>query len=222
MRRLLLLLPLIIACHQDGRAPEARPDPGSPATVEVPARAEEGVMDFGPRAQGRWLPSDEYELILNKGGLLELRRSDKLLWSVGGLLGEPSFDASGRRFAFCRRTDAGTEISMLELLDDRWSTPRSLVSGRGDPDRPALSPDGKYLSYVSGVTGIASLWLLELMGGAGTQLTNVGIEQGLRGAAPQGFVPVPEREPASFEGDLLVWSARGVRYEFALKMEDQP
>ncbi len=85
---------------------------------------------------------------------------------------------------------------------------------RGRPERFALAPDGAELAFVSGASGLASLWSLPTAGGEPRQLTNVGLRP-TPGAAPAGFVPPPDRGPPRFLGDHLVWTAQGVEREVA-------
>ncbi len=78
-----------------------------------------------------------------------------------------------------------------------------------DADRPALSPDGQTLVFVSGRTGIASWWRTSVRGGEPVQLTNAGIELGVeREGEPEGFVPPP------VSSDSLRWvTADVLRYD---------
>ncbi len=84
-----------------------------------------------------------------------------------------------------------TAIAITDLAGVR----RILADGDGVDDRPAISPDGKTVVFVSGRTGIASLWRTTLEGEAPVQLTNLGLESLVRAeddeSDPAGFVPPP-------------------------------
>lgn len=84
---------------------------------------------------------------------------------------------------------------------------RVLVDDGGMPDRPALSEDGTRLAYVSAVTGLASIWVVDVDGGNPRQLTNVGIERDKTRGAPAGWVPPPMDRSLRWEGDALTWTA---------------
>ena len=88
----------------------------------------------------------------------------------------------------------------------------------GCPDRPALSPDGRRVAYVSGVTGVASVFVVSFDGGDPLQLTNVGLENApiTIGRAPHGFVAPPHAGPPWFDGDILVWESPDGRHEVDL------
>lgn len=88
----------------------------------------------------------------------------------------------------------------------------------GAEDGEAVSPDGRFVAFVAGATGIASVWVAPVPGpgeavGQPVQLTNVGLERVRRepGQAPAGFVPPPDHGPLRWEGDRTVaWTAAGV------------
>ncbi|MCA9494232.1 MAG: hypothetical protein KC621_30100 [Myxococcales bacterium] len=84
---------------------------------------------------------------------------------------------------------------------------RTLVDASWNADRPALSEDGALVAFVSGRSGIASVWVVPFEGGEPRQLTNVGMRR-VKGqpGAPEGFVPPPVDDSLRFDGDALVWS----------------
>lgn len=95
-----------------------------------------------------------------------------------------------------------------------------LTSLRGAEDAEALSPDGRWMAFVGGDTGIASVWAVRVPTDGGkapapVQLTNVGLEHQDRrpGQAPQGFVPLPDSGPLRWLDDrTIVWTAAGVEH----------
>ena len=84
-----------------------------------------------------------------------------------------------------------------------------LADGDGVDDRPAISPDGQTVVFVSGRTGIASLWRTSVDGAEPVQITNAHIEAGVeRQGDPEGFIPPPMRS------DRLEWVSQDVvRYD---------
>jgi hypothetical protein len=113
-----------------------------------------------------------------------------------------------------RVADDGRRITFARLGDDRTTfTPgdaftlvlRDLVDGTErvvSPDGPASGaftvPGSDEVLFVSGRTGLASLWLDD-GSGASVQLTNVG----LGSAADPAFVPVPGREGVWMDRTLV-------------------
>lgn len=103
---------------------------------------------------------------------------------------------------------------------DLWGAPlpdglaAALVTGPGSQDRPVLSPDGRRLAFVSGHTGIAAWFVADLDGPLpvdvrdATQLTNRDLVK-RPGQAPEGFVPVPTTDPATWDDQGLTWVAQG-------------
>lgn len=78
-----------------------------------------------------------------------------------------------------------------------------LTTHISDDDIPVWSPDGTQILFVSGRTGVASLWMVD--GSNLTQVTNKGIIGG-QGKPPAGFIPVPVFDKA------LVWPEQGKLY----------
>lgn len=70
-----------------------------------------------------------------------------------------------------------------------------------------MSPDGQSLAFVSGRTGVASIWVIDLITGATSQLTNVGLKPGA-GLGPS-YVPPPVRPGSTLWTDAgqLIWDA---------------
>jgi hypothetical protein len=89
----------------------------------------------------------------------------------------------------------------------------------GAEDAEARSPDGRWVAFVAGATGIASVWAVEISEagpvGEPVQLTNVGLESVFRrpGEPPAGFVPPPDRASLRWKDDrTIVWTAAGVEH----------
>lgn len=94
----------------------------------------------------------------------------------------------------------------------------------GAEDGEALSPDGLWMAFVGGATGIASVWVVRVPTDGGPvsapiQLTNVDLEHAARrpGHPPEGFVPPPDLAPLRWADDrTIVWTARGVEHRVEL------
>lgn len=101
----------------------------------------------------------------------------------------------------------------LWLVSDDGGPPRALAAAPGADDSPQLLPDGR-VAFVSGRSGVASVWIVDQTPGAAPrQLTNVGERPG---ALSSSFVPPPEG-PITVDGDRLSFTDQaGVRHRIAL------
>jgi hypothetical protein len=65
----------------------------------------------------------------------------------------------------------------------------------------AISPDGAWVVWVSGASGLASLWAAPFDGGEPRQLTNEGVVPAgaTPGHPPAGFVAPPHQGPPTVE-----------------------
>lgn len=181
MSRTLLLLWTFLACE---RAPERSEVDG------LPARAAEWALTRG-------------HLHLTPTAELVWRSSDDAVALDAELIGLPA--VAGERVVWSARTGKGATLYAWEPGE----TPRALTA-EGTPDRPALSPDGETVVFVSGSTGLASLWAMPFQGGAPVQLTNQGLASAPRapGQPPEGFVAPPHRGPPEVGEDGVVrWEA---------------
>lgn len=210
-----LLAPLVLALA-------CTPESGDSSSEELAVEA-----GAPPRERGNWRV---------KGGALWLADGALTFDDVDGswpvatdVVGLPSIAPAGDRVAYARQA-GDVALSSIEVMDARapsglWLAPRVLVD---HADRPAISPDGEQVAFVSGRSGIASLWLVAFDGGDPIQLTNRDLASpavspsALDGPAhppgqpPPGFVPPPHTAPPRFEGDRLVWDAPDGPHEVAL------
>ncbi|MDP7111613.1 MAG: hypothetical protein QGH45_06610 [Myxococcota bacterium] len=188
---------------------------GDDVGVRAPLAQDAGM---GPMELGSWELAGDAVLRLSSGLLIiEQQGLDwRLAYQVAGL---PAVAAVGDRLVYARRGD-GVGLSSLEAWelgdDGAWTGPRALAE---QADRPAISPDGERIAYVSGRSGMASVWLTYFDGGDPSQLTNVGVTSpalsevpldGPRhtpGEPPAGFVPPPLDGSLRFDGDHLRWEA---------------
>lgn len=175
------------------------PTPGA-ADPSVRARGkEDGPVILGTDSDGEETPPTD-------GSVRE--ESDRT--GTSGLLGSEKTNADGDRKVFVRRVGVQitTELVVSENLSGGWSE-RVLISGVTMPERPAISPDGETIAFTSGISGLASIWVMPFVGGADpVQITNVGLQLKKRapGQPPPGFLPPPIDESLRFEGDDLLWN----------------
>ncbi len=175
-----------------------------PLSDTEPLLAEAGAP---PRVRATWPLFDGASARLVDGHLW--LGQDGQEWEVAtGVIGTPTIDSEGTRFVYCRQAD-GLGLSSIEAWaraeDGSWTGPRVLDD---HADRPAISPDGERVAFVSGRTGVASIWLVPFAGGDAVQLTNAGLEDNrVPGQPPTNFVAPPHQGPPRFDGGALVWDA---------------
>ena len=109
-----------------------------------------------------------------------------------------------------RETEPGE--TDLWLVGDDGAPPRALAAAPGADDSPQVLPDGRVL-FVSGRSGVASLWIVApTPGAAPRQLTNIGERPG---ALTSSFVPPPEG-PIVVDGGVLSFADQaGARHTVA-------
>jgi hypothetical protein len=142
----------------------------------------------------------------------DLESTDELDTLVeDGIVGIERYDASDTRRVFVRRVRGSpfTELVAAERVGEGW-VEEVRLSGVANPDRPAISPDGETIAFVSGVSGIAAVWVVPFDGGADpVQITNLGLESIRRtpNQPPTGFIPPPATTAGGieFSGDMLEW-----------------
>lgn len=120
-----------------------------------------------------------------------------------GVVGSIASSASGHRHAWSRKVEGAmsTELVVEEAGEEH------IVVSEGNPDRPALSPDGQWLAYVSAESGWASVYVLAFDGGEPLQVSNVGLQPHKGEGMPPGWTAPPMDESLAFDGDALVWDS---------------
>ncbi|MCB9746281.1 MAG: hypothetical protein H6741_17865 [Alphaproteobacteria bacterium] len=186
---------LLLACAAEPPAPSAE---AAPKSVALPPET-----DLPDLRSGAWPLGPDATLELSQGAL-HLRRADSRELVRIELVGVPA--VSGARAVLAHRDD-GQVVSTLETLELRdGELLRRVVTKEGAPDRVAISEDGAWIAWVSGATGIASVYAQPFEGGEAVQLTNVDLTY-TPGQAPEGFVPPPHEGPLLFDEGRLRWQA---------------
>jgi hypothetical protein len=129
----------------------------------------------------------------------DLKVGDQVL--ATGATGDVAASLDGQTLLFTR----ANETDGVVALTNRAGAMKELTDG----DRPALSPDGRTVIFVSARTGVAGLYRTTIDGDEPVQITNANIEMGLeRDGDPEGFVPPP------VNGSRIAWvDAKTVRYD---------
>ena len=146
----------------------------------------------------------------------------------------------GSRAGSSRQVDTGVDRRMAFSPDERlvvysklgfagetdlWAlamdggVPVQITDWRGSEDRPVVSPDGAWVAFVSGHTGVASWYVLDLPTPGeivpverARQLTNVNLGPRRPGFARTGFTPPPSGLDYSWSESGISWRAEGVLY----------
>ena len=82
----------------------------------------------------------------------------------------PTFSPDGRKLAFVWRQKGRVDVAIMDM-----ETQKTFFATRDDSIEEGLrfSPDGRYLLYASGVTGITNIFARDMTSGALKQVTNV-------------------------------------------------
>ncbi len=153
----------------------------APETDEVPAvRLEVGE---GPAIEA--VAVGEGGLVVDRAGVLWQVTNGARVALIDRAHGLPARLPDGR-MVIARLEDEPGEAD-LWIFGGREPEPRAFARAPGADEQPTALPDGRVL-FVSGRTGVMSLWVADVKGGAPRQLTNVGL---VTGGARDGFVPPP-------------------------------
>ena len=125
----------------------------------------------------------------------------------------PTHGVLGTSAVSDQRTGRSVEVrrSASQLYCRLWlvdgDEQRVLVDDGGNPDQPALSDDGRLLAYVSGASGISSVYVMVIANGRTFQLTNVDLRR-TKGemSPPEGFVPSPADGSLVVSKDSVSWT----------------
>lgn len=225
---------ILAACG--GPADRAQEPPAPPAATdpEVSAASLPPETDLPPRASADLPLAGDDLLVLRPGGRLTLRTGTGQRSLSSGVLGVPSVDESGRTAVWAEPIGHGpqTRIRLLRPKEsgEGWQV-RTRLAGAGDPDRPALSPDGSVLVWVSAATGVPALWIDTVAPGGAEPLTNRQVDRsaGSPGQPPPGYIPVPHRSapritalPHASPDAIDVAAVEGAAWRIAWEAPDGP
>ncbi len=211
VRSSLPVLLLVAACADVD--PSAR-DGAAPGPAAPPPGPNPAAMDHWASRRTR-SPDGRWEVRVADGGVLTARRGDAA--DATDVRLDTEVDArvafAGDTLYYAKRGEwAETDLWRVALPDGK---PTRVTAWAGSEDRPVVSPDGRRLAFVSGRTGLASWWVVELEAlpaAEGTQVTNVGVTRGRPGQPPEGYVPVPDGTTYRWEQDGLEWVSAGVEH----------
>jgi hypothetical protein len=142
---------------------------------------------------------DGSDLLAVEDGRLRLHQGAAVRTLLENVAPDFAVDGSGRYLAVVVRKPSLALDTDIVLVPERGGPIRTLVAFAGSSEsRPIFTPDNRAIIFVSGHSGFASLWRLELEGKAEPlQLTD-----GHLNSVP----PPPDRSAMRFEGaDTLVY-----------------
>jgi hypothetical protein len=126
-----------------------------------------------------------------------------------------SASSDGRVIFYAKGPAPESEIYRADL--DAARAPVALTADGMSAYLPSISPDGRSVAYVSNVTGLPSVWLMQADGSGKRQLTNAGLV-GDREADVERALPAPDgARPAIWHAATLAYydgtGARGLSTE---------
>ena len=123
-----------------------------------------------------------------------------------GRVGRVAADAGGHVRAWSERRP-GAPFVVLNVEVDRVL--RFAIDDHGNPDRVVVSPDGRFVAYVSAAGGVAGVWVARVADGARIALTNQGLPRS-EGGPPPGWIPPPRGDDLRFDAGRLTWDGGAV------------
>ncbi len=138
---------------------------------------------FEPRSRRILVWTREMELLL-------LDERGQSATRLAADAGTPAFSPDGRRIAYAAlpagwRPGTAPGVVELRVLERATGASRTLTAGYADAE-PIWTPDGRTVLFLSGRTGLLSLWKVAADGRALRQVTNAGVR-----ATDPDFVPSP-------------------------------
>ena len=201
MRVALSIGMLLAACAADTPTVEASSSTRQAVTIE---------RDVVPTPSGNWpVAGPGASLSRSPTGELTLvtGRSEKRL--AERLIGQPAFNKDRSVIAWsAAEAPLRVGVAAVSFDGEAWSGTRVLAEQFGRPDRVAVSDDGAWVVFVSGVTGFASLWAVPTSGDSEPiQLTNIGLTSDKSGEMPEAFVAPPHRSVPEVSSGQVRWQA---------------
>ena len=119
------------------------------------------------------------------------------------------------------RWNTDTDADLMIVMVPPAGPAVQLTHWPGSETNPVFSPNGRFVAFVSGHTGVHSIFVLSVLqvDARPRQITNVGLEQAQRvpGVAPEGYVPPPDSGGLHWKGRRITWSSDGVEYAVEVK-----
>lgn len=162
--------------------------------------------------------SGAYTAIVNEGGSLRVRSRAGLSRLIdAGVDRRLAFSPDERVLVYSKLGFVGeTDLWMLKL---DGGVPVQITDWRGSEDRPVVSPNGEQVAFVSGRSGVASWYVLNLpVNGeivpveSARQRTNLNLGPRRPGFARTGFTPPPDGSDYRWTDAGITWRAQGALY----------
>ncbi len=190
-----------------GQPAPLRADTDQPAEFELSVRKKSGKAHraTGRRVRAAALGSGEtVYAVTPQAELVRIDESgDTRL--LDGVIGSPAPLRDGS--VIIARDQGDTGETDLWLVPENGA-PRAIAPAPGPDDLPVELPDGR-IAFVSGRSGIVSLFTVDLKNGAVVQLTNRGLQVG---KPLTGFVPPPETVLEVSEHTITYDAGGGARW----------
>jgi Tol biopolymer transport system component len=162
--------------------------------------------------------SGAYTAFVNEGGSLSVRSRAGLTRRIdAGVDRRLAFSPDERVLVYSKLGFVGETDLWRVVLDG--GVPVQITDWRGSEDRPVVAPDGDQVAFVSGRSGVASWYVLDLpVNGeivpveSTRQLTNLNLGPRRPGFARTGFTPPPNGLDYRWTGSGITWRAQGVLY----------
>jgi len=158
-------------------------------------------------AAGTWTLEDGSVLTRDGGHL------DHGDLAVRELVEGPVVSTDAAAFVYTERAPGVSSRLIGHWHDGEWHR-RELAPGHAHADRVAVG-DGT-VAFVSGKSGLASVYVVGLRAGEPVQLTNVGLKGHKGGGPPVGFVAPPHAAPLRVVGGDVVWDSPDGRERVSL------
>jgi hypothetical protein len=174
---------------------------GACAAPDAPAPAEPLPESDQPVAAAR-VAAHGVVAEVSAGGALRVTRAGRPPLAFDRAIGRPAVLGDGS-VVVARRGEGPGESDLWLIARD--GAAHALAPAAGPDDLPVALADGR-VAFVSGRTGVASLFVVEPASGSVVQLTN----RGVRSARDPSFVPPPLRV-LRLDAVALVYDAGGGR-----------
>ena len=120
------------------------------------------------------------------------------------ILPHVAFSSDGKKLVMSQTINQFESNQIVEYDIETGKSEELTHNYDSDDNMPVYTNDGKYVIFVSGRTGYASLYKMERASKKIVQLTNVGMERKSGGGIPEGYVPPPmDYKSIEIKGDKI-------------------